>query len=221
MNAFNISYEVAAPASEEHGLAALRSSDLIVYSVGISTGGSAEIRMAKMEEDRCVVATTLDVKGAAFTKNEVDSQGLSQQIVVKIEDVTQPLPYEDETFDFIYARLILHYLAKDDLNKALAELFRVLKKGGRFYVVVRSKECFEAKSLEAIYDEETCLTSYPYQTGVVKRYFHTPESIQAHLKGAGFSIDYLISYPEQIYVDYQRTIPASHIDDLIELLASK
>lgn len=38
------------------------------------------------------------------------------------------MPFEDESFDFVYSNGVLHHTA--DLNKGLSELFRVLKTGG-------------------------------------------------------------------------------------------
>ena len=46
--------------SEEHGLAYMSDADLVVYSVGISTAGAAEIKMAKSNAKRKIIATTLD-----------------------------------------------------------------------------------------------------------------------------------------------------------------
>lgn len=43
--------------SENNGIATLNDSDLEIYSVGISTGGIAEIRMAELNPQRRVIAT--------------------------------------------------------------------------------------------------------------------------------------------------------------------
>lgn len=208
--------------SENHGIAILKDHDLNIFSIGISTGGVAEMRMAKLNSKRQIIATTIDSEGATFAQRHIDENGLSGQITVKIEDVSHPLPYKNGSFDFIYARLVLHYLIKTHLKMALGELHRILKKDGKFFVVVRSLQCYEAAAKTSVYDPTTGFTDYTTPAGIsYKRYFHTEESIGEYVTSAGFSIDHIESYEEQLYSDFQRTQLASHVDSLIELVASK
>lgn len=205
--------------SENNGIACL-SDQTNIYSVGISTGGIAEMRMAKLQPHRRIVATTIDAEGAQFAQSIIEKEGLSHQINVKIEDVAKPLPYEAQFFDFIYARLVLHYLPKASLARSLAELYRILKKNGQIFVVVRSAECKEAKEA-ASFDPETGFSSFHSHGNGYQRYFHTEQTIKSFLEGAGFSIHNIQTYEEQLCVDFMRKQPSSNIDVLIEVLASK
>jgi len=208
--------------SENNGLAILDQQDLRVYSVGISSGCIAEVRMAKSNSDRQIIASTLDQQGAKFAQKLIDEEQLSEQIEVRIENVAEPLPYEDEKFDFIYARLVLHYLTTDQLDGALSELFRVLKKGGKFFVVVRSIQCPNAKQPSNLYNQKTCMTTYVSSGGTAfQRYFHTESSISEALKASGFTIDAVNAYEEQLCSDFERTTLSPSLDHLIELLARK
>ncbi|MES2121420.1 MAG: class I SAM-dependent methyltransferase [Chlamydiota bacterium] len=207
--------------SENNGIAALYPLDEKVYSVGISTGGVAEMRMAAALPSRRIIATTIDAQGAEFARKKILESGLSERIEVRIEDVGAPLPYEEGAFDFIYARLVLHYLPKESLDRSLKELFRVLKTGGRLYVVVRSVECQEAQVAGALYDPETGITRYVFNGQQLSRYFHSAESIQRHLQAAGFQILHVKSYEELLCSDFERLKPASQPDSLIEVLAQK
>lgn len=208
--------------SENNGIGILTHEDLRVYSIGISTGGAAEIRMAELNPNRQVTATTIDLEGAKFAQKRLKEKGLSERVAVKIEDVSKPLPYKNGVFDFIYARLILHYLTKDQLAQALEELYRILKNGGKLFVVVRSVPCDEGTLKNTRFDPSTGLTTYTSGEGVsYSRYFHTENSIREYLTAAGFLINHTKSYEEQLYVDFQRTKLSSHIDSLIEVLASK
>jgi predicted SAM-dependent methyltransferase len=207
--------------SENNGLESLTDEDLVIYSVGISTGGSAEMRMAMAHPSCHIMATTIDVKGAQFANKHIEEAGLLDRIEVKIEDVSKPLCYPDEFFDFIYARLVLHYLSRKALIQTLNELHRVLKPSGRIFVVVRSSDCLEAKSEDATFDPETQMTTYSSNGNTYKRYFHTEESIQNHLIAAGFSILQVKKYEELLCIDFERLQPASQADTLIEVLASK
>lgn len=208
--------------SENNGIATLNDEDLQILSVGISTGGIAEMRMAESNPQRMIIATTIDVEGANFARKQIEARGLSKNVLVKIEDVSKPLPYEDDYFDFIYARLVLHYLPKTKLIQALGELHRVLKVGGKLFVVVRSSNCYEATSKKALFDPITGLTTYVSNNGnSYSRFFHTENSIQEYLKATGFNIQRVHSYEEQLCIDFERTKPSNHIDVLIEVLCSK
>jgi ubiquinone/menaquinone biosynthesis C-methylase UbiE len=213
--------------SEDNGIAALQDKDINIYSVGISTGGAAEVRMAQANPKRHVIATTIDQEGLAFAARQIEQLGLGDRIEARLEDVAKPLPYKDNFFDFVYARLVLHYLPKHTLKKALAELRRVLRPGGSLYVVVRSTECDDAKASDATYDPETGLTTRvktDTKTGRTRktvRYFQTETSITTHLKEAGFSVQYVKVYEEQLYSDFMRTQLSPTVDHVIEVLVQK
>lgn len=211
--------------SERKGISLLKDSDLLVYSVGISTGGIAEMKMAMELPGRIVIGTTIDGKGAAYAREIVEKYNFSPYVFVKFEDVAKPLNYLDNSFDFIYARLVLHYLSKQELDTALTELHRILKPEKKMFVVVRSQECEETKWKSSVYDPETHLTHVVYETkgrvSTTKRYFHSGESICKHLTKAGFEIDSVDSYNEQLFIDFERKIQAPKEDHLIEIIASK
>lgn len=205
--------------SERNGIDFLSPTDKKIYSVGISTGGLAEIKMAQSDRQRYIVATTVDETGAEHAKQCIREAGFSDQIEVKIEDVSQSIPYPNGHFDFIYARLVLHYLAKDELTSALAELHRILRIDGRIFIVVRSVDCPEAYDKEAKFDVLTGLTTYSSGLKSYSRYFHSGESIKHHLSLAGFKIKHIDAYQEQLCVDFQRSKLSDQIDSLIEVLA--
>lgn len=207
--------------SERNGINFLSPTDKKVYSVGISTGGLAEIKMARSDRKRHIIATTVDWAGAEYAKQCIRESGLSDQIEVKIEDVSQPLPYPHCHFDYIYARLVLHYLDKNALTSALTELYRVLRTEGKLFIAVRSVDCVEANDKAARFDALTGLTTYSSGGKSYSRYFHSQESIKESLSLAGFAIKHMDAYQEQLCVDFHRTQLSSQIDSLIEVLAIK
>ena len=98
----------------------------------------------------------------------------------------------------------------------------MLKRGGKFYVVVRSTECPDAKDPSNTLDSATGMTTYTSPEGnSITRYFHTEESIQQYLKAAGFTIHEIRSYEEQLCSDFQRSKPSATVDALIEVVATK
>ncbi|NGX53759.1 MAG: hypothetical protein K1000chlam4_00476 [Chlamydiae bacterium] len=194
--------------SQESGIAAVKKDDLTVYCVGISTAGAAEMRMAQLHPKRHIIATTIDAEGARFVLERVDAKGLSRQIAVKVEDVSKPLPYEDNHFDFIYARLVLHYLPRADLTHALNGLYRVLKGGSRLFVVVRSSVDLHGRPI-------------PHGEESYWRHFHSEASIREHLLAAGFKIEYVKSYEEHLCDDFYRRQPSTSVDTVIETVVLK
>jgi SAM-dependent methyltransferase len=224
---YNRSMDIKASISEDHGIATLTDDDLEIYSVGISTGGVAEIHMAEASPRRHIIATTIDKKGVEFAQKYIAEKHLEGQIEEKIEDIAEPLPYPDGHFDYIYARLVLHYLPEDKLVAALAELYRVLRLGGKLFVVVRSTNCPDAKRKEAHFDPMTKLTTCTLtddktgKTYSYSRYFHTEQSIREYVARAGFNVSYAKAYDEHLYVDFMRTKLSPEIDNVIELLAFK
>lgn len=131
------------------------------------------------------------------------------------------MPYPQGYFDYIYARLVLHYLPRSALQSALKELYRVLRTNGKIFVVVRSIDCTEAREKSSRFDAHSGLTTYVSDGTSYARYFHSEESIQNHLTLAGFSIKHVNTYNEKLCIDFERTMPAKQIDSLIELLAIK
>jgi len=210
--------------SEQDGLACLQDTDLHILSVGISTAGRAEIAMAQQNPLRHIVATTLDASGAATTREQIARAGLTDRITVKLEDISaDALPYEAERFDFVYARLVLHYLSAQALEAALDSIHKIIKKEGRLFVVVRSTDSEEIhKSTNIVTDEETQLTTYINPEGVAAtRYFHTQQSISDALRRHGFTIDRIIQFDEDLSTSFDRKNGVWHPNNLIEVIAHK
>ncbi len=210
--------------SEQDGLACLQDTDLHILSVGISTAGRAEIAMAQQNPKRHIVATTLDASGAMSTREQIATAGLSDRITVKIEDISaETLPYDAETFDFVYARLVLHYLSAQALEVALGNIHKITKKGGRTFVVVRSTDSEEIQmSPNVLFDEETQLTSYIDANGATAvRYFHTQKSISDALRRHGFTIDRIIQFDEELSTSFDRKNGIWSPNTLIEVIAHR
>jgi SAM-dependent methyltransferase len=210
--------------TEKYGLGLLTEADKSVLSVGISTAGAAEIQMAQRLSERRIIATTIDRSGVGLAKDAVKNAGVSDQVEVRLEDIASDLPYADETFDFIYARLVLHYLPKQQLEKAVQNIARVLRDSGKLFVVVRSTDCLEAKDPKSLYDSTTCMTTYhtiDHPDVTASRYFHSDASIKDVLTRHGFVIDELTHVKEALAFGFERDILSTHKDDLIQLVAHK
>ena len=214
--------------SEKNGIKLVNSTFKSILSIGISTAGSAEIEMSKIAPNSHIIATTIDREGLDFTRKIIKEKGLENQIELKIEDISEKMPYKDETFDFVYARLVLHYLDNFKLEQALKEIKRVLKTNGLFYIVVRGIDEWEVKHAGVTYNEKTGITKYPiYETlgtnhvRYLYRRLHTIESLQEFLLKENFSIKYVKEYKEELYKDYKRIEKVEFPNTIIECLVEK
>jgi len=214
--------------SEDNGIALLEDSDLNVYSIGVSTAGVAEIRMVENNPKRSVIATSIDKEGLETSRKLIDERGLQSLIELKIEDISKTLPYKDNYFDFVYARLVLHYLDKNQQHQALNEIYRVLKKGSKLFIVVRSDNCSDAINNTNDKDEMTGMTTSPVLSPELRikekfrrRYFHSPESLRFFVENSGFNVANCSVYDERLAGDFARKLISREDDELIEMVCVK
>lgn len=207
--------------SEQHGIEQVNQTSHMILSIGISTDGNAEIAMARKNPKSKIIATTIDKQGIEQTRKKIIELGLENQIELKIEDVSNPMPYQNDTFDYVYARLVLHYLNNQQFENTLQEIRRVLKPQGKFYMAVKSDKELSYKKILNV-DNSTGLTSYldPWNTKVVnKRKFMTKQAVKKSLKK--FNILSLKEFNEQTSSDYERKQMVPHPSPLIEAIAQK
>jgi ubiquinone/menaquinone biosynthesis C-methylase UbiE len=205
--------------SEKRGLSLIGKGCKNILSLGISTCGFAEIRMAQQSKGRKIIATTVDEEGLKFTKKIISDFNLDKQVLAKLEDLREKMPYKDNSFDFIYARLVLHYLNSKDLDFALEEMHRILRIGKKCFIVIKSEKNKAGKKFR--YDEITRFTTFDSPAGEYSRYLHTKESITSHLEKAGFTIIAIKEYKEFLYRGYMRTVKSKKASELIEILCQK
>jgi len=210
--------------SEERGLALLTADDLKVLSLGISTAGRAEIKMAKQNPNRHIIATTIDEKGLLFTKELIEQRGgvTHKQIELKIEDVSKSMPYADDSFDFVYSRLCLHYIDDKAMKFALKEIHRILKPNKKAFVVVQSLESLK-KVKDPVFIKETGMTRYLRSNGVEVRYrrFYSQDDFREAAKESGLEIISMCEYMELTCSDYARQNPESKPSGMLEVVIKK
>lgn len=79
--------------------------------------------------EKCEELVLSDFSAAMLEKTK-ENIGTAKNITYREIDI-QKIPYEDEAFDIVIANYMLYHVP--DIDKAVSEVSRVLKKGGIFY----------------------------------------------------------------------------------------
>ncbi|XUX01330.1 MAG: methyltransferase domain-containing protein [Dehalogenimonas sp.] len=107
----------------------------------------------------------------------------------------QSLPFPDMSFDFTIVVASLHHLEdRTSREKALKEIFRILKPGGEAFITV-----WNAWQPRFIFRERDTLIPWRSKEGNVNRFYHLYSygELEGALRLAGFEI--LDSFPESTY----------------------
>ncbi len=76
-----------------------------------------------------------------------------------VKDISETLPFEDSSFDYVYVRLGLYYFTDEELKNIIPEILRVLKSEGLLLFQVKSvsdKEYGKGNEIEKdMYEDET------------------------------------------------------------------
>ena len=76
-----------------------------------------------------------------LVKNKVEEKKFTDKFkAIQLDMSEDNIPLEDESIDILYSRLALHYFYKDRTTQILREINRVLVKGGKAYITVKSLE---------------------------------------------------------------------------------
>ncbi|WP_020665008.1 class I SAM-dependent methyltransferase [Amycolatopsis benzoatilytica] len=131
------------------------------------------------------------VSGFDFSATMVDlaRKRLGADADLRIADLSQPLPYQDQSFDDVIAALVLHYL--EDWAAPLAELHRVLRPGGRLVLAVNHPHIYKYVRPEGNYfGIEKWAEEYTFNgKNAVLEYWHRPlRAMTAAFTDAGFRI---------------------------------
>lgn len=89
------------------------------------------------EQGHEIVCT--DLEEASLKESLADApDDIQQRITVRQVDLREELPFENESFDVVYAHLSLHYFDHETTERLQGEVQRVLKPGGVFAFFVNS-----------------------------------------------------------------------------------
>ncbi len=127
-----------------------------------------------------------DVSDRALGKarDKAKDLGIENKLSVEQIDLDQDnIPVKDNFFDVVYARLSLHYFYPDRTAEILADIYRVLKKGGTAYLAVKSIE--DKKEMEWLETNSQKIEEGIYSDGGHIKSRFTKEQFKTILEKAG------------------------------------
>jgi ubiquinone/menaquinone biosynthesis C-methylase UbiE len=122
------------------------------------------------------VGPTGRVIGIDPSQNAVAAASRHRRDNLAFEEASaEELPFEEQTFDVVVLMLALHHIGSDNVSRALSEIHRVLKPGGRLVVA----DFLEARAVHA--------SRRPQPPGSAQRHRPIPD-LDELLVGAGFHV---------------------------------
>lgn len=101
-----------------------------VLDIGCGTG-TLTLLIKQTQPSATVYGLDVDYQVLDIARRKAEQ--VAESIVLQ-QGAATCLPYLDESFDCVFASLMLHHLTRQDKQRALGEAFRVLKPGGELYV---------------------------------------------------------------------------------------
>ena len=152
-------------------------------------------------------------QGHAITATDFSNTVLEQNndrlthpnLTFSIQDISQPLQFDNASFDVIYARLSLHYFTNETTASIFREIARVLKPGGML--------CFMCKSTaDHLHGQGQEIERNMYELEGHVRHFFSKEYAMKLLHEARLNEEDIQTGEEMIY---------DHLSGFIKVMARK
>ena len=167
-----------------HGLARqIPNNDLHILDVCFGTGNST-LLVAKNNSKNRITGVDLSADMLQVANRKIRKQGLSNVITLRMDALN--MDFEDESFDIATSSFGLHEMEYPVMENILKEMNRVLKKGGKLYLVDYQLQDTAVKRF--FFRVYLFLTSPPHVKDFLKYDW------EAVMKACGFRIDKLESY---------------------------
>lgn len=112
-----------------------------VISLFPKKGKLIDLGAGQGQDSRYFAQSSFQVTSTDFTQEALDiskNQSENLDIDFKNVDLTQPLPFADNSFDIVYSHLALHYFNQTITQQLFNEIHRILKTGGVFATLVNT-----------------------------------------------------------------------------------
>lgn len=108
----------------------------------------------------------------------------------------KPLPVESDSVDVVYSRLGLHYFNSTTTSEIFKEIMRILKKGGKAFIVVKSPA--DKKEMDFLKSTATELEEGMFQDGDIIKSRFSEEQWRAILINSGITSFEIRPYTEEV-----------------------
>jgi len=133
--------------------------------------GQAQDSCYFAEQGFSVVSTDLEDSAIKLARQKVADRGVS--VEVQKVDLREELPFDDASFDVVYAHLSLHYFDHETTTRLIGEIQRVLKPGGVVAFLVNSvndPEYKQGKEIEPDYFHIDKTTKRYFSEATTRKY---------------------------------------------------
>jgi cyclopropane fatty-acyl-phospholipid synthase-like methyltransferase len=138
--------------------------------------GSGRHMLYAAREGYHVSGLDLSLESVQMTKELLDTYGYSGEVV---QGSLTDVPFNNDTFDGIVCYGVLLYLKRNDIIKAVQEIHRLLKAGGKAFIVVRSINDLRVNLGKEIEANTYQITSNETNEEGMVMYFFNEEEIRA------------------------------------------
>jgi ubiquinone/menaquinone biosynthesis C-methylase UbiE len=123
-----------------------------------------------------------------LTEHLFKERGLS--VSVKYGN-NQNLPFENEYFDYLLSLNVIHYEpTEEDMKKAIEEHARVLKKGGKFFLMTVGPEHIIYRQAKALGNHLYEIADFDFRNGQTFFYFDNIKYVEQYLSPYFSSIEF-------------------------------
>jgi ubiquinone/menaquinone biosynthesis C-methylase UbiE len=102
-----------------------------VLDIGCGTG-TFVVHLSRLHPEADVIGLDPDPKALARARRKADRAGVSPKLEQGFSDA---LPFADGSVDVVFSSFMFHHLQPDEQQSTLAEVRRVLRRGGSFQLV--------------------------------------------------------------------------------------
>ena len=112
-----------------------------VNIIDLGCGGSSA------SNTRYLLSLNKNVVSCDFSKTALDIVGAIPNSKIKLFDMLETFPFEDDFADIVVADLSLHYFKEEETFRVLSEIKRVLKKDGYLFFRLNSVNSIEFNNI--------------------------------------------------------------------------
>jgi len=123
------------------------------------------------------------------------------------------LPYEDESFSYVYSYNTIFHMSKEEINKAIGEINRVLKPGGICFVNFLTTKDFRAEMGEKIAEGEYLQKE---RGGLILHSYHEEDEPEKYFENHGLKVGYKETRVRMVPAPNGGTVTLGLVDYIVE-----